>query len=104
MRLKSIEKYIEDNADLQNRYAYRIDSAKKRKGEAMGGEAAGHRELQKIMEADKKKASGRAKYWVEYHRILAQRKQLEQIRDDLRAEQQETEDEDKAAQHVWVCA
>ena len=33
---------------------------------------------------------------MEYHRILAQRKQLEQIRDDLRAEQQETEDEDKA--------
>jgi hypothetical protein len=70
-----------------------VESAKRNKKEAMGGEAAAYKELQKIMEVDKGKAAGRAKHWVDYQRLLAQRKQLELIRDELKAERSETEDE-----------
>ena len=82
MRLESILTLISQNENLQNRAAYRIDRAKHAKHanssqkRGMDSESAGMHELQKIMNADRKKAAYRAKKYVAYRVILARRKQL----------------------------
>ena len=103
MRLKSILQLISQNENLQNRAALRIDRAKHTKSSQKRGvdsESAGMYELQKIMNADRKKAAFRAKKYVAYRVILARRKQLaieltEVNTEIAQAQAEEAEDREK---------
>lgn len=79
MRLESILKQISLNENLQTRAAYRVDKAKnskKNKKRGIDAESSGMYELQRIMDADRKKAAFRSKKYVAYRVIKARRRQL----------------------------
>lgn len=84
-RLESILQYIQDNSSLQKRAAYRMDRAKRHKKRDVDSESASLRELQRQMEADRRKASLRAKNYVLYRRLRFQRKQIERYVAELQA-------------------
>ena len=86
LRLESILQYIADNTSLQTRAAYRLDRAKRHKQHGLDSESASFRELQRMMEADRRKALLRARNYVLYRKFKMQRAQIEGYVAELRAE------------------